>query len=304
MSEYVGVDVASKTHVAYSEELGWEKLENKRAVLKVFLRKLPAGTVLGVESTGGYGTLLAEMAHGAGFTVYVLQPAKVKRFRESGPDKGKTDKIDARAICEYLRAYEKRLHPYNPLPEFEAKLRKLSRTREGIVKKLASLRTLLRSLNDKSASIHKTLAPLEARVAELTSQIKQMLDQAPDANVLASISCVKTNAIASALPALRTIPFKNKYAFDSFAGMDLTPCESGKKKGARRMSKAGDKHIRRAFYMCALSATNSKAWKGYYQMLLTEKKLKKIQAINALARKILHTVFAVYRSQTPFVARI
>ena len=54
--------------------------------------------------------------------------------------------------------------------------------------------------------------------------------------------------------------------------------------------------------MSAMSGIRSKAWRDYYKMLTQEKKLKPVQAINALARKILHTVFGVYRSQKAFIA--
>ena len=83
-------------------------------------------------------------------------------------------------------------------------------------------------------------------------------------------------------------------------GFTVYPNESGKFKGKRRISHQGDPHLRRAVYMAGLAGTVSKVWKPYYQELIKQKKLAPIAAINALGRKILHTVFGVFRSQTEF----
>jgi transposase len=300
MDLFFGIDISSEKFDSFNEDSGRANCQNKLLGIAAYLKSLPKGAILALEATGGYGKLLADKAVKAGFTVYMLQPVKVKRFRQSGPDKGKTDRIDARVIHEYIRVYQSRLHPYEPLPKFEARLRKLARTRDGLVRKLASLRTQLRSLGDSPKAVKTTLVGLEKRVLELTTELECVLASAEDAKVLFTIPGVKTCTVAAVLPALRTIPFKDKYAFDSYAGIDLRPNESGKLKGRRKMSKEGDKHMRRAVFMAALSGTNAKVWKAHYEKHLGEKQLKKIQAINALARKILHTIYGVYKTQTAF----
>ena len=298
--EIVGVDVASKELVAYREDGAWVTVPNQKREISGFLKDLPKGAIVALEATGGYGHLLAELACKKGFTVYMLQPGKVKHFCNSSPSRGKTDKLDARDIAEYVRTFETRLHPYTLLPKFEARLRKLCRTKEALADKLASLRLQLRSLGDKPQEIKKTLAGLEKRVVGLNADINTMLASAEDAKVLFKIPGVKANLIGAVLPALRTIKFKNKYALDSYAGIDLKPNESGKFKGKRRISHQGDPHLRRAVYMAGFAGTTSKVWKPYYQELIKQKKLAPIAAINALGRKILHTVFGVFRSQTEF----
>jgi len=232
----------------------------------------------------------------------MLQPSRVKDYCKSSPSRGKSDPNDARDIASYLAAFKDRLHPWNPMPAFEDKLRKLYRKREGLADHLASLRKLLHALGDTPFQVNQTLKKLDERVAKLTEQIQAMLEQVEDTKFLASIPAVKTNLIAACLPALRTIPFKDKYAFDSYAGIDLKMNESGKFKGRRHMSHQGDPHIRRAVFMSGLTGTTCKVWKPYYDMLLKEKKLAKVEAITVLGRKILHTVFGVYQTKTMFIA--
>jgi transposase len=297
-----GIDIASEEFVVYNEDRGCFDCENKKKPISAFLKTLPEGAIIALEATGGYGKLLADTAVEKGFTVYMLQPVRIKRFREAGPERNKSDKIDAMEIHEYVGVFRKRLHPYQPLPEFEAKLRKLSRVRDGIVAKTASIRLLLKCLEESPKAIEKMLWGLEAKARELLSEIESMIAQAEDAKVLSGIVSVGPCTIASLLPILRTVPFKGKYSLDKFVGMDMVMRESGKLRGKRRLSKQGDKRVRKALYMAAMSAASSKAWKPYYEWLLKTKNLAKIAALVALARKILHTIYGVYRTQKAFVA--
>jgi transposase len=297
-----GIDVASQEFVNFNAEQGhtsWQN--NKLRPVRAFLKTLPKGAILAVEATGGYGKMPADEAVAKGFTVFIVQPLKVRRFRQAAPDvRGKTDRIDAKAIHDYVELYQSKLHAYVPLPEFEAQLRKLARTRDGLVRKAASIRLTLRSLGDSPKQIETTLKGLARRIEQINEQIEKLIDSSEDAKVLSTIPGVKTAVIAAVLPALRTIAFKDKYALDSYAGMDLRPNESGKFKGRRYISKQGDKYIRRALFMAAFSGIRSKAWRDHYRSLIEDKKLAKVAAINALARKILHTIFGVYRSQKKF----
>ena len=302
IEDIYGVDVASKELVTHNGQVGFGKLGNNRKAIGGFLKGVPKDTVIALEATGGYGHLLAEMAYKRGHVVYMLQPGKVKDYCKSSPNRGKSDKNDAQDIASYVLAFQGRLHPYKPMPAFESKLRSLYRKREGIIDHITSLRKQLRALGDSPKEVERTLAKLVARVKDLAQKIEDMLEQAPDAKVLFKIPAVKTNLIAAALPALRTIAFKNKYGLDSYAGIDLKMNESGKFKGRRYISHEGDAHLRRAVYMAGFAGISCKVWNPYYRMLIKEKKLKPVQAINALGRKILHTVYGVYKSQKEFIA--
>src|SRR5579859_940602 len=164
-------DVSSEKLQGFEADRGWFKLANAKTEIKALLKDLPKDAIIALEATGGYGHLLADMAYKKGFTVYMLQPGKVKNFCKSSPNRGKTDRHDAQDIAAYLEAFIGRLHPYTPLPAFEAKLRKLFRTKEALTDKLASLRTQLRSLGDSTAEIKRTLSKLSERVGKLEAEI-------------------------------------------------------------------------------------------------------------------------------------
>jgi transposase len=70
-----------------------------------------------------------------------------------------------------------------------------------------------------------------------------------------------------------------------------------------RISRAGNRYLRRALYMPALSAVRwDPHMKAFYELLQTRHKTK-LQAVIAVARKLLHAIYGVLRSRTPYDGR-
>jgi len=68
-------------------------------------------------------------------------------------------------------------------------------------------------------------------------------------------------------------------------------------------SKAGNRYLRIAFYRPALSAARHDPNITYYQHLITTRGLKKLQAVCAVMRKLLHAIHARLKNRTPFKSR-
>ena len=64
----LGVDVDSRYLViAYADcSLAVQRIANERSAIVAWLREVPHGSRLGVEATGDYHELLADLAHAAG----------------------------------------------------------------------------------------------------------------------------------------------------------------------------------------------------------------------------------------------
>lgn len=85
-----------------------------------------------------------------------------------------------------------------------------------------------------------------------------------------------------------------------YAGLSPVPRQSGSFTGRTRISKIGNGRLRRAFYLCALTASRRQNTFGdFYRHLLTQGKPKKV-ALIALARKLLRAAFAVLKSGQKF----
>lgn len=67
-----------------------------------------------------------------------------------------------------------------------------------------------------------------------------------------------------------------------------------------RMSKVGNRHLRRALYMQALVASRYEPHlRGFYEHLLARSKTNR-QALVAVARNLLHAIYGMFRSQSPY----
>ena len=63
----------------------------------------------------------------------------------------------------------------------------------------------------------------------------------------------------------------------------------------------GNKYLRKALYMPALSAARTEEHvRGYYQHLIEDRHLKKIQAVCAVMRKLLHAIHAMLSNPADF----
>ncbi len=68
-----------------------------------------------------------------------------------------------------------------------------------------------------------------------------------------------------------------------------------------RLSKAGNKYIRQALYMPALVATRFEPnIRGYYMHLIEDNGLKKVQAVCAVMRKLLHAIHGMLKDKKEF----
>src|SRR5450759_3080240 len=93
----VGGDVAKDEIVVACSEGSFptRPLANQRAALLAFLKTLPAGSRIGMESTGIYHELFANIAHKLGFIVFVLNPKDARNYAKGVGMRGKTDRVDA-----------------------------------------------------------------------------------------------------------------------------------------------------------------------------------------------------------------
>jgi len=88
------------------------------------------------------------------------------------------------------------------------------------------------------------------------------------------------------------------------AGLDPRHVQSGSSLNKKpRLSKAGNANLRSALYMPALVATQrDDSIKAYYQHLINDNGLKKLQALCAVMRKLLHSIHAMFKNNVPFDA--
>jgi transposase len=101
----LGIDVDSRFIVVACAAGSFrpQRIANERKAILAWLRTLPRGSRLGMEATGGYHELLAELACKAGLQVFVINPRDLRRYAEGVGRRGKTDRMDAEVIAPLRR---------------------------------------------------------------------------------------------------------------------------------------------------------------------------------------------------------
>jgi len=95
---------------------------------------------------------------------------------------------------------------------------------------------------------------------------------------------------------------ENKRQLTSYAGLDITENQSGKKEGRRRISKKGNSYLRRSLYMPTLSVTkHEKKMKSLYERVCERNGWKsKKSGIVAVMRKLLQVIYALWKNNTEY----
>jgi transposase len=112
----IGADVAKDEIVVACSEGSFpiRQVPNQRAAILAFLKGLPAGSRIGVESTGTYHEMFAELAYQFGFLVFLLNPKDTHHYAKAVGLRGKTDRVDAELIARMIAHEHTKLHPWIP----------------------------------------------------------------------------------------------------------------------------------------------------------------------------------------------
>jgi transposase len=279
-----------------------QRIANERKAILAWLRTVPRGSRLGMEATGGYHELLAELAHKA-MEVFVINPRDLRRYAEAIGRRGKTDRIDAEVIARYVAREHSELHPYVPPSKAQRRLTQLMGRRAKLVQIKGSIEQSLRGVaalrgeaKRLSASINRLIERLERMMQDTLQQMPAAREAAEHIATITGFGPLGSTCLGHSFTRL---PYANSDAVVAASGLDPRPEDSGQKHGRRRLSKRGPAEQRRILFNCARSAARTKLWRPYYESQLA-KGLSATAATVILARKMLRVAFAVYTHRQPF----
>lgn len=303
---FIGVDVA-KAEVVYaiagSGETG--NVANAAEQLSAWLKRWPAGGHLAVESTGRYHLLLANLAHQAGWRVYVFNPTDVRRYRQSLGVRGKTDRTDAEAIAQMLaeRQTSRGLRPWTPGTAAQQMLDGLLRRRAtlavhrlAIIQATEDVAALAEALTHAKRAIDALIDAIDAQILECVQTDEAMARTYRQLDAVVGIGPQTAALLANLMHRIR---FQNADAIVAYSGLDPRPNDSGQHRGRRRITKRGPPEMRRLLYLAAQAAAKSKAGRPLYQSILA-KGFSTTQALVILARKLLRVAYSIWKTGQPF----
>jgi transposase len=301
----IGADVAKDEIVMACSEGSFpvRKIANRRTALLAFLKSLPPGSRIGMESTGIYHELFANLAHKLGFTVYVLNPKDARHYAKGVGLRGKTDRVDAELIARMIDHEHTELHPWIPPTPEQREMARLIKRRS----KLISLRQALAMSLKGMVGFATDLKAMRVRFNQLIARIDQRIKELVEANLdrkvhvthLRTINGVGPVVSVALVNILEHVPLESADAFVAFTGLDPRPDESGQHRGKRRLSKRGPSELRRLLYLAAMSAKKNKAWKPIFEHYRA-KGLSTTACFVILARRIARIAWSMYTYKTEF----
>lgn len=301
---FVGVDVAKEELViAVEPQCAVKVVPNRRQAILSWLRTLPPGTAVAMESTGRYHLELLELAMRLGLQAYVLNARDVYFYAKALGTRGKTDMADARVIARYLAEHHAKLHAFLPATPAQRQVVELLRRREQVQRHLhaafESLEGVLGLTQQRSALRRyedRLLAQLDKKIQDTIQSDPAMHEQRQRLLTITGIG-PQSSALLTAI--LSRIGFANVRAVVAYSGLDPRPADSGTKRGRRVLTKRGPALLRKLMWLAAFSASHSKVFKPTYESLRA-RGLSSTEAMVILARKLLRIAWGVWRSGAPF----
>ncbi len=302
---YIGVDVAKAEVVVACAHNTFpvRSVANELGELKTFLNTLPPGSIIAMEATGSYHMALADLAHGLGFHVYVLNPRDLFYYARGVGLRAKTDRVDACMIARYVLSEGSRLHRYQPPTLAQRQLDELLKCRATVVRQKGALQQSCAQLAMCEQEIREVLEKYDALLEKMDDELVQLMKSIPERmqqqKLLQTIVGVGPLTAAWLTNLFERVAFRSSDAVVAFVGLDPRACDSGQKRGRRRLSKRGPAEGRRLLFTAGMAAAKSRRWKAQYEQYRA-RGLATTEAVLLLARKILRIAFAMYRSGESF----
>jgi len=262
-----------------------------------------------LEATGIYGEALSEHLFDEGFSVSIVNPARIKGFAQSELLRTKTDKMDAGLIARFCAAMKPAL--WTPQPLEIRQLRDLVRRLEALnVMHQQECNRLEAASGIIEQQLHRHIDFLQHEIRETKKLISQHIDNNPDLKnkktLLESIPGIGDATINVILSEFSHInQFKNAKALAAFIGVAPRIRQSGSSlRGRGMMSKTGRSKLRKAFFMPAMVALRYNPVIKELNARLTETGKSKMAIIGAAMRKLVHIIYGVLKNNTPFNANL
>ncbi|WBX77684.1 IS110 family transposase [Tenacibaculum ovolyticum] len=307
--EIFGVDISKDVFDVYGSKSGHNQFKNDVSGFKILLKNLPKKSLVVMEATGYYHYRLAQFLYKQNIIVLVVNPLSVKRFIQMKLAKVKTDKSDAKAICEYSQINDVPL--YNALTDVQSECLQLFRLMDSCIKKRTATKNKIhgeevlgipskyvyRSLKRIKKYLDKEILGIEKKLLSLVKQEQQV-----QLSLLTSIPGIglKTALFMIVITDGFT-KFENSKQLCSYVGITPTIRESGSSvRGRSRISKVGNRKLRNLLFLCSFNACkHNKACRDIYERIVNKGKSKKL-ALIAVSNKLIKQSFAIAKSGLPY----
>ncbi len=306
MSHDTGIDIfAYKTFTnsakGFNDLLLWV---NKLAIKEMRVRYV-------MEATGVYHEKLAYFLSDQAQEISIVLPNKISNYFRTLDVKTITDKTASQAICRF--GLERKLELWEKPKKIFKDLKQLTRERDQLIADRTVLKNQLHAEkaeafpNDSSIKrVTKRIQLIDKQELEIRAEIADLVKT--DADLVKKIVTITTIPGVGKLTAVIVLAetngfelIRNKRQLVSYAGLDVRLKDSGTSvKGKPKISKKGNRHLRKAMHMPALAAMRfNEQHKAVFVRLVSKHGIK-MKAAVAVQRKILELIYTVYKTDTAF----
>jgi transposase len=322
VKQVAGIDVAKNELVISFSRIFWggsvEHLANKafpntnkgfgdllKWTTKLFDKEVE--TWYAMEATGVYHESLAYYLEEAGCPVSVILPNKISNFVRTLDNKTVTDKTASQAIAQF--GLERKLDQWiKPKPIYRC-LKQLTREKDQIVVERTVIKNQLAAELAEAFPGDMSIKRMKERIKLLKKQeleIKKEINikVAEDKEVKAAVdnicSIIGIGTLTAVIVVAETNGFeliRNKRQLVSYAGLDVKEKQSGTSvRGKAKLSKKGNRHLRKAMHMPALVAIrNDERMKAVFARLVSRHGIK-MKAVVAIQRKLLELIYTLWKT--------
>jgi len=316
---YAGIDVGHKTLDVVVRKKGkslkCKSINNTvagHAELIRYLRKHSVARV-GLEATGYYHLDIAmELDNASDIDIMIINPRSSKHFANALMSKIKNDAIDAEILAKFVErmdfvTWRSPDHEVFALRACGRRLVSLTKERTKAKNQLHAFSLTKRTptfiIEDIALTIEQLDRQIDTMVSYALEIIKQSDQLAKRYRRLISIKGVADKTAIKLLGELGVLESNmSAKQWVSHAGLFPREFQSGTSVNKRTsIGKVGNKYIREALYMGALSAAkHDPNIRGFYQHLIHDNGLIKIQATCAVMRKLLVAMHTMLKTDKPF----
>ena len=298
-----GIDVAKATlDVAIGSDGELVQVENNEAGIARLIQQLSeiGPTLVVLEATGGYESLVAGAIAGREIAVAVVNPRQVRDFAKATGVLAKTDRIDARVLARFAEAV--RPEPRR-LPTAEAKELEefLSRRRQLVdMLTMEKNRVSIAGTERMKKSLKKHIDWLEEALRRANDDIDKTIRNSPawreQEDLLRSMPGIGPVSARTMLAELPELGRLNRKKIAALVGVAPLNRDSGTLQGARTCW-GGRASVRQVLYMATVAAVRcNPVIRRTYASLRDRGKKHKV-ALVACMRKLLTILTAMVRDQ-------
>jgi len=264
-----------------------------------------------MEATGVYHQKFAYFLDDHGCALSIVLPNKISNYIRTLEVKTITDKSCSEAITRL--GLERKLSNWQRPKKTYKSLQQLTRERDQVVLERSMVKNQLHAESQEAEPHERSLERLKERIKFLSSQereIKEDIEQVvnrdaelkKEVDIISSIPGVGELTAAIILGETNGFELiRNKKQLTSYAGFDVKEKQSGTSvKGKPRISKKGNRSLRKAMYLPSMSAVKwDDNFKNIYVRIVSKQGIK-MKALIAVQRKLLELAYTLFKTKASY----